>query len=42
VRTVRIHPEAFEQLTFWIKADMKTVRKIIELIDDVQKSPFQA
>lgn len=40
MRAVRIHPEAFEQLAFWIKTDLKTVKKIIELIEDVQKSPF--
>ena len=40
MRAVQFHKKAFEQLTNWIKVDLKMVKRIIELIDDIQKNPF--
>ena len=40
MRAVQFHKQAFEQLTNWIKVDLKMVKRIIELIDDIQKNPF--
>lgn len=31
---------AFEDLHFWSKNDLKLLKKIIELIADIQKTPF--
>jgi toxin YoeB len=32
---------ALEQLEEWSKVDLKTVRKIIEIITDIRKHPFE-
>ena len=35
------HPHAWEDYLFWQAEDRKTLRKINELIRDIQRSPFE-
>ncbi len=34
-------PQAWEDYQYWISNDQKTLRRINELIKDIQRSPFQ-
>ncbi len=40
MRDVLFEESAFEDLQFWAKNDLKMMKKIIELIADIQKTPF--
>ena len=40
MRNVDFEAAAFEDLQFWAKNDLKLLKKIIELIADIQKTPF--
>ncbi|MCW3126248.1 MAG: toxin-antitoxin system, toxin component, Txe/YoeB family [Bacteroidetes bacterium] len=40
MRDVLIESAAFEDLQFWAKNDLKLLKKIMELIADIQKSPY--
>jgi toxin YoeB len=40
MRNVLIEPTAFEDLQFWSQNDHKLLKKILELIGDIQKTPF--
>jgi toxin YoeB len=41
VRKIIFHKQAFDDFLFWSKNDLKVVKKIIELINDIQKHPFE-
>lgn len=40
MRSVIIHPHALEHLSYWTATDLKMIKRIIELINDIQKTPF--
>ncbi len=40
MRDVLFESTAFEDLAYWAKNDLKLLKKIIELIADIQKTPF--
>ena len=40
MRVVTIHPTALEHLGYWADNDLKLLKRIIELLEDIQKSPF--
>ena len=40
MRVVVIHPNALDHLSYWSQNDLKMIKRIIELLDDIQKSPF--
>jgi toxin YoeB len=40
MRDVFLEAAAFEDMQFWAKNDLKLLKKIIELIADIQKTPF--
>lgn len=40
MKQVIIHPNALEHLSYWVQNDLKMVKRIIELLDDIQKTPF--
>jgi toxin YoeB len=40
MRDVLFESAAFEDLEYWAKNDLKLLKKIIELIADIQKTPF--
>ena len=40
MRLVLFENAAFEDLQFWSKNELKLLKKIIELIADIQKTPF--
>ncbi len=40
MRKIEFEDSGFEDVTYWIKADPKKLKKIIELLDDVRKNPF--
>lgn len=40
MRSVILEKYAQEDLFYWAKNDVKTLKKIIELIEDTQKNPF--
>ncbi|MDA0747281.1 MAG: Txe/YoeB family addiction module toxin [bacterium] len=33
-------PNAFEDLTYWVKTDKKKAEKILKLLDDTLRNPF--
>ena len=40
MRFVKIHPKALEHLAYWADNDLKLLKRIIELLEDIEKSPF--
>ena len=40
MKAVLLEAAAFEDIQFWSKNDPKLLKKIIELISDIQKNPF--
>lgn len=40
MRNVVVEQAAQEDLFFWAKTDLKTLKKIIDLIEDTQRTPF--
>lgn len=41
MKNLEFDPLAFEDLAWWVKNDRKQALKIIKLIQEVQKNPFQ-
>ena len=37
---LEFEPEAFEALQYWAKTEARTVRKILDLIEDTKRHPF--
>lgn len=40
MRNITFEANAFEQFNSWMNADIKIHKKIIELINDIQRTPF--
>ena len=40
-RRIIFESSAFEDFTEWVKLDKKIYRKIVELIKDIDRSPFE-
>jgi len=40
MRVVTIHPRALEHLGHWADNDLKILKRIVELLEDIQRSPF--
>ncbi len=40
-KTLTIHKQAFDDILYFTKNDLKVVKKTFELIDDIQKNPFE-
>lgn len=41
VKNLEFDTNGFEDLSWWIKRDRKKAIKIVELIKDIQKNPFE-
>jgi toxin YoeB len=41
VRNLEFDPLAFEDLAWWVEKDRKKALRIIKLIQEIQKAPFQ-
>jgi toxin YoeB len=41
VKNLELDTDAFEDLTWWIESDRKKALKIIKLIREVQRNPFE-
>lgn len=41
MRTVKLESSAFDDISFWAKNDLKLLRRIIQLIDNIQQTPFE-
>jgi len=41
VKNLEFDPIAFEDLAWWVKNDRKQALKILKLIQEIQKKPFQ-
>ena len=40
MRNVVFHTQALEHLTYWGQNDLKMIKRVIELLDDIQKTAF--
>lgn len=40
MRVVTIHSRALEQLGFWAENDLKILKRIVQLLRDIEKTPF--
>ncbi len=40
-RKITFHESGFEDFIFWSKNNLKMLKKIIELIEDIKKHPFE-
>ncbi|MDX2001621.1 MAG: type II toxin-antitoxin system YoeB family toxin [Chitinophagales bacterium] len=40
MRIVVLHPEAVNDLAYWAVNDLKMLKRIVELLEDIQKTPF--
>lgn len=40
MRVVTIHSKALEQLGFWAENDLKILKRIVQLLKDIDKTPF--
>ena len=41
VKSLEFDPSAFEDLAWWIEKDRKIALRIIKLVEDIQRDPFQ-
>ena len=41
MKNLEFEPRAFEDLTWWIRQDRKTALRIMRLIENIQKTPFE-
>ncbi|MCX6350477.1 MAG: Txe/YoeB family addiction module toxin [Bacteroidetes bacterium] len=41
MKQVLFEASALEDLYFWAKTDLKLLKKIVELLDAIQKNPFE-
>ena len=41
MKNLEFEPQAFEDLTWWIGQDRKTALRIMRLIENTQKTPFE-
>lgn len=37
---IQFHPEAWEDYLYWLKTDKKVLKRINDLIKDIQRQPF--
>lgn len=35
------HPEFREDLTYWVKADRKTAIKVLDMVEEILRTPFE-
>jgi toxin YoeB len=40
MRQIAFHPNAFDDLKYWAENDIKLLRRLIDLIKDTQRDPF--
>ena len=40
-RNLEFEPEAFEDLAWWIQQDRKKIRRILNLLREIQRDPFR-
>ena len=40
MKTVTLHPKALEHLSFWMINDNKIAKRILKIIQDIQRDPF--
>lgn len=40
MRSIHFDPEAWEDFSFWLSSDLKTARRIVRLIAEIQREPF--
>ncbi len=41
MRNLEFEPSAFEDLTWWVQQNRKTALRIMRLIENIQKTPFE-
>jgi toxin YoeB len=41
VRGIRFDPVAWEDFRYWLEADKKIARRIVRLIEEMQRTPFE-
>jgi toxin YoeB len=41
MRDLHLIPEAIQDLSWWVKNDLKTVKKIFELLENTCQTPFE-
>lgn len=41
MRDVSFDPDAWEDFQFWLSSDRKTARRIVRLIAEIQRTPFE-
>jgi toxin YoeB len=41
VKSLEFDPAGFDDLAWWVEKDRKIALRIIKLIDDIQRDPFQ-
>jgi toxin YoeB len=41
VRAVRFDPTAWEDFQFWLETDKKVARRIVRLVGEIQRTPFE-
>ena len=41
MKSLEFDPSAFDDLAWWIEKDRKVALRIIKLVDDIQRDPFQ-
>jgi toxin YoeB len=41
MRSVEFDPNGFEDLAWWIQQDRKTALRIVQLIKEIQRTPFE-
>lgn len=40
-RSIEFSPEAFEEMSDWLKADVKLAKKMMELLAECARTPFE-
>ena len=40
IKTITFEPGAWDDFSYWVAQDIKTIKRIIELIKDIKRDPF--
>jgi len=41
MKNILFEKTAFEDIAFWIKTDVRMMKKIIKLLENIQQTPFE-
>ena len=40
MRNIEFKPDAFDDLRYWAETDVKLLRRILQILEDIKRNPF--